>query len=120
MRLGQAMLFVRDIEAMAAFYRDAIGLEPIAETHREDWIEFDAGEASFALHSIPRDVAQVIEKNVKTAVRETQSCKLLFTVDDLDAERARLAAAGVTILDRPWGGWDVVDPEGNVRGVRAS
>jgi hypothetical protein len=39
-------------------------------------------------------------------------------VDDLDAERLRLMAAGVTILDRPWGGWDAVDPEGNVLGFR--
>ena len=35
------------------------------------------------------------------------------------AARDRLAAAGATILERPWGGWDFADPEGNVVGVAA-
>ena len=49
--------------------------------------------------------------------RETGGCKPILAVDDLAAARERLAAAGATILERPWGGWDFADPEGNVIGV---
>ena len=118
MRLDQAMLFVKDLEAMTVFYRDLIGFRLIEGTRRSDWVEFDTGGAVFALHAIPARIARDIEIATPPIPRETQSCKLIFMVDDLDAERARLAAAGVAILPRPWGGWDLVDPEGNVLGVQ--
>ena len=113
MRLHQAMLFVVDLEGMAAFYKDVIGFTPIDETRSADWAEFDTGGARLALHAIPKDIGVT----ASPTPRETQSCKLLLTVDDLAATRERLAAAGVTILERPWGGWDIADPEGNVLGV---
>jgi catechol 2,3-dioxygenase-like lactoylglutathione lyase family enzyme len=120
MRLGQAMLFVRDLEAMTAFYRDVLGLRPVEATRRADWIEFETGGARLALHAIPDAIAREIEIAAPAAPRESQSCKLIFAVSDLDSERARLSAAGVTILQRPWGGWDALDPEGNVLGVCAA
>jgi catechol 2,3-dioxygenase-like lactoylglutathione lyase family enzyme len=120
MRMEGAMLFVKNLGEMTAFYRDVIGLRPVEETRRGDWIEFDAGGAGFALHAIPRNIAETIEIADPPAAREGQSHKLIFATDDVDAEKARLAKAGVTILERPWGGWDAVDPEGNVLGVRAS
>jgi catechol 2,3-dioxygenase-like lactoylglutathione lyase family enzyme len=33
MRLDGAMLFVKDLDRMTAFYRDVLGLEPIEDTH---------------------------------------------------------------------------------------
>jgi len=119
MRMEGAMLFVKNLGEMTAFYRDVIGLRPIEQTRREDWVEFDAGGARFALHAIPRNIAERLETTDPPSVREGQSHKLIFATDDADAEKERLVAAGVTILDRPWGGWDAVDPEGNVLGVRA-
>lgn len=44
--------------------------------------------------------------------------KLLFVVPDVERERARLETLGVTLLIRPWGACDGVDPEGNVFGLR--
>lgn len=120
MRMGCAMLFVKDLAGMTAFYRDVIGFRPIEETRRDDWIEFDAGGSSFALHAIPGHIADTIRISSPPVARESQNCKLIFAADDIDAEQARLAAAGVTILPRPWGGWDAVDPEGNVFGVSRS
>ncbi len=32
MQLNQAILFVKDIDRMAAFHRDTLGLQPIEET----------------------------------------------------------------------------------------
>lgn len=109
------MLFVADLPAMTAFYRDVVGFTPIEETRLDDWVEFDTGETRFALHAIPSEVGV----QPSPAPRETGGCKLILAVDDLVAARERLSAAGVTILDRPWGGWDFSDPEGNVIGVRA-
>lgn len=68
----------------------------------------------FALHAIPAHFGAT----ASPTPRETAGCKLILAVDDLAAARERLTAAGATILDRPWGGWDFADPEGNVIGVR--
>ena len=120
MRMSGVLLFVKDLVEMTAFYRDLIGFRPVLETSQDDWVEFDAGGAAFVLHAIPRHIPDSVEIGVPPAARESASCKLIFAVDDPEAERARLLAAGVTILQRSWGAWDAVDPEGNVFGIRAS
>jgi len=114
MKLDGVMLFAAELAPMVAFYRDVVGFRPIAETRLEDWVEFDTGGAPFSLHQIPRHIGVT----PSPTPRETGSCKPIFAVEDLAAARDRLAAAGATILDRPWGGWDFADPEGNVIGVR--
>jgi catechol 2,3-dioxygenase-like lactoylglutathione lyase family enzyme len=119
MRLERAMLFVVDLARMEAFYRDVMGLTPFGATRHPDWVEFETqGGAPFALHAIPAHLAAGVEVPSPPVPREQGSCKLTFVTDDLAAERARLERLGVMILDRPWGDWDVVDPEGNVLGVR--
>ena len=114
-RLSNAMLFVADLPAMTAFYRDVVGFPPIEDTRLDDWIEFDTGETRFALHAIPAHLGVAGSPEP----RETQSCKLIVALGEPAAARDRLAAAGATILERPWGGWDFADPEGNVVGVAA-
>jgi catechol 2,3-dioxygenase-like lactoylglutathione lyase family enzyme len=118
MRLDHAMLFVKDLARMTAFYRDVMGLKPVEATRLDDWVEFDTGHTRFALHAIPAHIANGIRIPDPPRPREQDPCKLIFSVDDLAAEEARLVARGVTLLHRPWGGWDAVDPEGNVLGVR--
>ncbi len=108
------MLFVAELEPMVAFYRDAAGFRPIEETRLEVWVEFDTGGAAFSLHQLPRQIGVT----ASPAPRERGTCKPILAVGDLAAARERLAAAGATILDRPWGSWDFADPEGNVIGVR--
>ena len=114
MKLSGAMLFVVDLAAMEGFYRDAVGFAPIEDTRLNDWVEFETGTTRFALHAIPAHFGAT----ASPAPRESEGCKLILAVDDLAAARAHLAAAGATILERPWGGWDFADPEGNVVGVR--
>jgi len=116
MRLDQAMLFVKDLAGMTAFYRDVVGLRPVEATRLEDWVEFDTGGAGLSLHAIPVHIAKDIKASPEP--REQQSCKLLVSTDDLDADLARLRRLGVTLLQRPWGGWEAVDPEGNILGLR--
>jgi catechol 2,3-dioxygenase-like lactoylglutathione lyase family enzyme len=118
MRLDRAMIFVKDLERMTAFYRDVIGLQPIEATRHPDWVEFEAGGLGFSLHAIPREFAEHIRIASPPRPREQDACKLTFAVDDVDGELERLTGLGVAILRRPWGDWDAVDPEGNDFGVR--
>jgi catechol 2,3-dioxygenase-like lactoylglutathione lyase family enzyme len=112
------MFFVKDLERMTAFYRDVMGFQPVKETRLDDWVEFRTGGAGLSLHAIPPHQAVELEIAALPRPRETSACKLIFSVDDLDAEHARLSERGATLLRRPWGGWEAVDPEGNVIGFR--
>lgn len=109
------MIYVNDLDRMAAFYKDALGLKPIEATRLNTYMEFDTGDATFALHAIPVDLR--CESPVTPRVRESNPVKLSFEVEDVAAERQRLEALGVRILQRPWGSYDGVDPEGNVFGI---
>jgi predicted enzyme related to lactoylglutathione lyase len=118
MRLEQAMIFVRDLERMTAFYRDVVGLPPNEATRLADWVEFEADGMGLALHAIPPRVSERVQIASPPVPREHQPCKLIFAVDDVDGALTRLEGLGVPILRRSWGGWDFVDPEGNILGVR--
>jgi catechol 2,3-dioxygenase-like lactoylglutathione lyase family enzyme len=117
MRLNRAMIYVKDLRRMAAFYGDTLGLISIDETCMDNWVEFDAGGVRFALHAIPAHIADQIEISSPPQPREKNPIKLSFEVDDVAAERKRLAALGVTIVQRPWGACDGIDPEGNIFGI---
>ena len=117
MRLAGAMLFVKDLTGMTVFYRDVIGLRPIEETRRPDWVEFDG--AQFSLHAIPAAIAAGISIDSPPRAREQSATKLTFVVEDVEATLASIEGMGLPLLRRPWGGVEAVDPEGNVLGLRA-
>jgi len=120
MRLNRAMLYVKDIDRMAAFYTNTLGLKPIEETRMKNWVEFEAGGARFALHAIPPEIADRIEILSPPRPRETNPVKLSFAVDDVASERQRLESLGVPIVQRPWGSYEGIDPEGNIFGIDAA
>ena len=111
MKLSGAILFVKDLERMSAFYADTLGLRMIAATRTENWAEFESG---LGLHAIPPHIAASIEITVPPQVREDTPIKLVFTVADVQAEHDRLRALGVDVTLRPWGVCEGVDPEGNL------
>lgn len=117
-RLGARLVFVavrvRDLEASARFYREAIGI-PLREaggldeeTHREySWS--DGEYFHFALFRA-------------TPGAETRSIELSFYVDDLDLAHGQATAAGAEVAstpqDKPWGRTaSYRDPDGNVVGI---
>jgi catechol 2,3-dioxygenase-like lactoylglutathione lyase family enzyme len=120
MRLGGAMIFVKDINRMAAFYRDVLGLTPIGETRTESWVEFDSGTSKFALHAIPSEIAQRVEISSPPEPREESPVKLSFEVEDVPSELRRLETLGVSIVQRPWGAHDGIDPEGNIFAIHSA
>jgi catechol 2,3-dioxygenase-like lactoylglutathione lyase family enzyme len=108
------MIFVRDLRRMAAFYGGTLGLESIDDSRTESWAEFDAGRTRLVLHAIPSPIAETIELTLPVRAREDNPVKLMFEVDDLEAKMIWLESEGVTIVQRPWGACDVIDPEGNI------
>jgi len=119
MRLSSSMVYVKDLPRMRAFYGEMLGVKPRNETWTDSWAEFDAGGVSLALHAIPPDIAGQIEITSPPRPRGQNPVKLVFEVDDVDAERERLESLGATMVQRPWGAWDGIDPEGNVFGIRS-
>lgn len=113
--LERAVLFVKDLARMKAFYVRALGCEPIEEEASEGWAPLRAGAVVLALHQIPAGIAERIEVSSPACAREESPTRLVFRVDDLDAARAHLAANGAVMLEKkPWGSCDGLDPEGNV------
>ncbi len=117
MRLNRAMIYVKDLPRMAAFYGEILGLKAIEETRMDNWVEFEAGTARFALHAVPSHLARQIEISSPPQPRERNAVKLSFEVDDIASERKRLESLGVVVIQRPWGAYDGVDPEGNIFGI---
>jgi predicted enzyme related to lactoylglutathione lyase len=118
MRLGCAMTYVKDFARMKEFYSKMLGTKPINKEWTDSWAEFDAEGARFALHAIPAEIAQGIEISTPPKPRERGSIKLIFRVEDVGAERARLESLGITVLNRPWQdpaeSCEGIDPEGNI------
>lgn len=114
MRLSRAMIFVKNLDRMAAFYAQALGLKPVDGARTASWAEFEGGGTRLALHAIPPHIAATLEVADPPRAREENPVKLIFEVDDLAAAKAKLQSHGATILERPWGACDALDPEGNV------
>jgi len=119
MRFYGAMLFVKDLERMTAFYRDVLGLQPVEDTSLDNWIEFGGAGVRFALHAIPSAIAAGITIESPPRAREQSATKLTFAVRDVDSTLGKVEALGLPLLKRPWGDVEAVDPEGNVFAVTA-
>jgi catechol 2,3-dioxygenase-like lactoylglutathione lyase family enzyme len=120
MRLHGAMLFVKDLSRMTAFYSDVLGLRPIEETRVDNWVEFRGDHGQFSLHAIPPAMAAGIQIESPPRAREQGATKLTFEVQDVDATMGKIEAMGLPLLRRPWGGTECVDPEGNVFALRTA
>jgi predicted enzyme related to lactoylglutathione lyase len=110
LKLTCAMLYARDFPQMREFYATLLRAEPVNTQWTDSWAYFDAG---FALHAVGGE-----HLSSPSDAREKSPVKLIFTVEDVQAERARLEAMGVTMLARTWQqpgeSCDGVDPEGNI------
>ena len=115
MELKLAVLFVKDIRIMSDFYANVLGLSPVPSESSEDYVVLAAGPTRLGLHAIPSAIAKDIVIASPAEERDDSPIKLVFTVADVGAERARLTKAGVPMREAtPWGSCDGIDPEGNV------
>jgi predicted enzyme related to lactoylglutathione lyase len=95
---------VRDVPRATAFYRDVVGLKP-GQAFNDGYVEFDVGGQAFAIDGEPLDIEPGSQRSAT------------FEVDDVAAERDRLAELGVPVsevLDFPICLQVLVtDPDGN-------
>ncbi len=114
-RLGYVILFVRDLERSARFYRDVVGLA--LRVRGDGYLEFATEGCRFGLYD--RNRLEELTGQGPDAPGQPGG-EVVFLVGDVDAEAARLRAAGATILmgpvDRVWGHRTVhvEDPDGFV------
>ena len=114
-RLGYAILFVSDLERSVAFYRDVIGLP--FKLEGDGYVEFATQGARFGLYDRNR-LGELTGQGPEAPGHP--GGEVVFLVEDVDAEAARLRAAGATILsgpvDRAWGHrtLHLEDPDGFV------
>lgn len=110
-QLIEVILYVQDMNAQVAFYRDTLGLAVLyprgsSDFRREMWVTLGTGQCVLALHG-----------GGKRRFGE-DAPKIVFHADDVNAAREELLAKGVKLGEvRPAapGVWvcDGIDPEGN-------
>ncbi len=110
--LGAHLIFVSDVEASKAFYRDILGFALVEENPH------------FTEYTLPGGRLYVEEKNPSRAkgfenIHIGGPTGIVLAVDDIRAAIDELRRAGVTILVEPiqqtWGGWNAIiaDVDGN-------
>ena len=115
--LGALTLFVDDLDAVKAFYRDVLELQLVFE----DDVSVVFGLGGTLLNVLAVGAApELVAPAPATSVGAAAQMLLSVWVDDVDAACAELQAHGVTMLngpiDRPWGKRTTAftDPAGTV------
>ena len=114
MKLQQFRLVTDDVPALSRFYQQITGASPAGN---DQYLEFELPVSNLAISS-----QSVMERygGGATKPRANRSAILDFQVDDVDRERARLAAfVDKFILEptnQPWGNRAMLfrDPDGNL------
>ena len=108
------IIYVRDLDASIAFYRDVIGLPFKFQDH--GYAEFGTSGPKFGLYE-RSGLRQLIGRE---ATGGGPAGEVLFLVEDVNAEAGRIRGLGAEILsgpvDRPWGHrtLHILDPDGFV------
>jgi lactoylglutathione lyase len=113
-RVDYVILYVADLDRSIAFYRDLIGVP--FKFRDKTYAEFAVEGTKLGLF----DRASLPELLGRPASAGGPGGEVCFLVDDVDAEAARLRAAGAEVLtgpvDRAWGHrtLHLLDPDGFV------
>ena len=86
--LSFLVYYVRDVPNARRFYGEILGLKP-GEWFNDDWIEYDLGNATFAIDG----------SGEALGIAPGSSSGAAFEVDDITATRRRLVEAGVEASD---------------------
>jgi methylmalonyl-CoA/ethylmalonyl-CoA epimerase len=103
----RVVLTVPDFDEAVAFYRDALGLDQIADWSGEDGrvILLDAGRATIELFDERQ--AESVDR-IEAGRRVSGPVRLAWEVEDIDSATQRLVAAGAKAeappVVPPWGG----------------
>jgi methylmalonyl-CoA/ethylmalonyl-CoA epimerase len=103
----RVVLTVPDFDEALGFYRDALGLQQLADWSGDDGrvILLDAGRATIELFDERQ--AESVDR-IEAGRRVSGQVRLAVSVEDLDTASAALVAAGATAEAQPvvppWGG----------------
>lgn len=95
MRIGEVCLLTSDVIRLANFYKSLFGIDNESNDDTHQFI-------------ISEETTLTVYNDGMERKSNPQNICIAFTVDDVDAEYARLVKLGVEIVDpptlRPWGG----------------
>lgn len=118
-----AVLYVKDVARMTAFYAAVAGM-PVIESE-PTWARLATPTFELVVHSIPPHIAATFEISTPPERREEAAIKLIIPVPDIVDARATVATLGGALNppEREWQLGDLRvcdghDPEGNVFQVR--
>jgi predicted enzyme related to lactoylglutathione lyase len=86
--VSQIHISVTDVDRTVAFYRDVLGVQFLFQVPGQPMAFFQSGDVRLYF-------------GVPESPEFTSRAVLYFRIDDIDAERDRLVAAGVEFLDQP-------------------
>jgi catechol 2,3-dioxygenase-like lactoylglutathione lyase family enzyme len=103
----RVVLTVPDFDEAVAFYRDALGLEQLADWSGEDGRVILLGVGQATLELFDERQAESVDR-VEAGRRVSGPVRLAFEIEDLDGTAERLLAAGAEPeappVVPPWGG----------------
>jgi lactoylglutathione lyase len=112
----RVVLTVKDLDFALGFFRDALGLEQLAEFNNDGGRGFLLGAGRATLELFDERQADVIDE-IEVGRRSAGTVRLAFATDDSAKSTLRLQAAGGQIIGgpvlTPWGDRNsrVVGPE---------
>jgi catechol 2,3-dioxygenase-like lactoylglutathione lyase family enzyme len=115
-QIHATVLFVRDLDSCAAFYRDSLGFAVAHEDANSVWF----GDHQILLLRRSAAAQLVGEDRILSQTDERARVLLCAEVEDVDAAHAALAGRGVAFVkpptSQPWGlrTAHFADPEGNL------
>jgi len=100
-------LYVSDLTRSIEFYRDKVGL-PIKFITEDSWVEFDLGEASFAILKRPEEKGRVVP----------QKTRIMFDVNNIEQIKTDFLESGINLIGdiryEPYGKLlTIEDPDGH-------
>lgn len=101
--LFEVVVYVKDMQAAVAFYRDALGLavswpDGVEDYSREHWVTFNTGGAVLALHSGGEGSAGTPPK-FGFSVNDIHAARIELLARGVSCGEVRSAAPGIYILD---------------------
>ncbi len=121
-KIGATVLFVKDLDKCAAFYRDVLGF---AQTFTDDVsVAYRVDDHDFVVLKVSAAVKMIGEKTLSPEQVMGHRMLLCADVDSVDATYQSLTSKGVAFIhapaDQPWGIRSAyfADPEGNLWEIR--
>ena len=114
MKFSGVCLITRDVASLAVFYAQVLDRAPSGDDTHAEFNFGDAGLAIYSYHGTEEMAAG------STAGAGTGAMTLIFEVQDIEAECARIQAMGIALVKplqtHPWGSTSFWfrDPDGNL------